>query len=121
VSTEEQVSTDELLAQYVRNARERRSTATRGDAENRVESILTELQMPWRSEEADSWSIDSDVGEVRLGLNEDDEILSIWQLVSPVPGKPKRNAEMYRELLRINQQTLGAWRSTMSAARTGYW
>lgn len=97
------------LDQYVSKVRETSSQRPRGEAEERVESILTELQVPWTTDPAgDLWTVASDLGDVLVGLSDDDSILSIWQLIHPLKGKVKREAGYLAALLRINEQTRGS-------------
>ena len=103
------MSAEESLQRYLTKVRENAGpAASAGDAERRVELILIDLELPWRAEAVDMWAIDSDVGVVRAGLNDDDDILTIWQVIGPLPGKPKKLGELFHDLLRINADTRGA-------------
>jgi hypothetical protein len=97
------------LEQYLTKVRDQAPGMMRGEAEEKIESLLNELGLPWGAEPSgDLWKVRADVGEVFLGLNEDDEILSIWQLIHSFGGNEKKEANYLATLLRINESTQGA-------------
>lgn len=81
-----------------------------GEAEAQVEEILTGLGVPWsRRPAGDIWEIESDVGDVMIGLNDDDSMLSIWSLIHPLDAKKmKKEANYFAYLLRVNDSTQGS-------------
>jgi len=100
------VGTEERLAQYLKTVK--REKTERGVGDTRVEALMSELDLPWRPD-GEVWTIASDVGEVTLGLSPDDQVLSLWQAIMPVPpGKPKKHGDLFHELLMVNAQTQGA-------------
>lgn len=100
--------TDEGLDRFLESARARRGPeAARGPTHNRVEGIFEELELPFTNE-GEIWAIDTDVGDVRAGLNEDATILSLWQPIHPLREKPKKLADYFATLLRVNAGTRGA-------------
>lgn len=81
-----------------------------GAAEAQVEEILSGLGVPWsRRPAGDIWEIESDVGDVMIGLNDDDSMLSIWSPIHPLdPKKLKKDAGYFAYLLRVNDSTQGS-------------
>jgi hypothetical protein len=101
------VSTESLLSEYLSNARETQERAEHSEVVKRIEEIFDELKLPWKRD-ADDWSIGSDVGEVMAGLDEAEEVLSFWQLLFPIAKPPKKNGELFHEMLSANAGTTGA-------------
>jgi hypothetical protein len=95
------------LAKYLTQTKPQPGSG-RGEAEIRVESILSELDVPWSAEpEGDVWKIQSDVGLVFVGLDDADEVLSLWQLIAPI-NRRRGKTDFYASLLKSNSQTRGA-------------
>jgi len=97
------------LDKYFEKSREAVSSGGFGEAEERIEAVLTEVGAPWsREPEGDCWEVTSDHGNVLVGLTSDDSVLSIWALIHPFTGKPKKEADYLYELMCLNQQTRGS-------------
>jgi hypothetical protein len=80
----------------------------RGEVEERVEGIFQALALPW-TRDRENWQIDSDVGLVMAGLDEDKDILTFFQVLGPWDSsKPKKQADLMQALLRMNSGSSGA-------------
>lgn len=101
-------NTEDKLAQYLQTVDRGKASGEKGEVPGRVEGVFAELNLPWRSGPNDTWKIESDVGEISLGLDEDHKVLSVWQLIAPIDRKLKKNADFLRQLLGINAATRGA-------------
>jgi hypothetical protein len=72
-----------------------------------IEQIFQELDLP-RNREHGGWLIETDVGPVRAGLDEDGKVMTFWQTIHPLKGSPEEEADYLTTLLKINAQTIGA-------------
>lgn len=100
---------EDKLSQYLQTVKQDRGdsvSATEGA--RRVEAIIDELQLPTIKEDPSVWRIDSDVGTVRVGLDDEGEVLSIWQMIGSIDGRAKKHADLFEEMLRINRGTQGS-------------
>ena len=101
------MSAEDRISQYLTTVR---STVTPTAAVERVESVFTELGLPAsRQAEGDVWEIPTDVGSITAGLDEDQEILTVWQLIHPIQEPPKKRADYLWALLSMNMSATGAW------------
>jgi hypothetical protein len=101
------MGTESLLNEYLAKTRAAQQRAESSDVVKRIEAIFDELGLPWRHDD-DCWAINSDVGEVMAGLDDDEDVLSIWQVQFPVTKPAKKNGELFDEMLRANADTTGA-------------
>ena len=53
--------------------------------------------------------IESDVGTIRAGLDDDHEVLTVWQLIHPLRDNVKKSADYLLALLTMNMGAKGAW------------
>lgn len=101
------MGTESLLNDYLSKSRATAERAERSVIVQRVEAVFDELKLPWRRAE-DGWEIDSDVGPVRAGLDEDEEVLTFHQIINELTGPPKKQGELLFSLLAANASTTGA-------------
>jgi hypothetical protein len=75
-----------------------------------VEAVVAELNLPAIKEDSTTWRIDADVGTVYFGVDDEGDVLTIWQLLMSLkdPEKPKKHAEFFEDLLAVNRDTRGA-------------
>lgn len=90
-----------------------RPSAEISEVAQRVEQIFSDLNLPW-SRSGDSWAIEADVGRVIAGLDEDQDVLTIWQSINELKGKPKNNADFLYALL-CNNTVGGSWFAVMES------
>jgi hypothetical protein len=102
------VTSESELLEYIRASARNRTTDTEA-VRGQVEAIFEELGLPWDRDEAGDWLIRADIGEVRAGLNESGDILSVWQVINELQSKPKQHADLLWELLRLNYVGNGAY------------
>lgn len=101
------MGTESLLGEYLEKTKAAESKALSSETIKRIESIFDELGVPWKRDD-DVWVITSDVGEVRAAVDDDEDVLSFWQLQFPLDKHPKKNGELFDELLRMNADSAGA-------------
>ncbi len=102
----EEAEVEKGLGQYLKTVRDEKRS--RGEIEERVEAILSELELPWSAEpEGDLWKIDSDVGIVRAGLDNEDEVLSIWQTDPPRRGEAEEEGGVHAQP--SSEERVHAW------------
>lgn len=106
---EVQMGIEDELGEFLQTAHEGREPAgERGETETRVESLFDELSLPW-SAQGDLWHIDSDVGLVAAGLDEDKDVLTFIQMLGPWNGRrAKKMTDFMEALLKMNSQSSGA-------------
>lgn len=102
------MGTEDLLADYLSKSRQNKERSETSIAHSRVQEIFDELNVPWRQED-DVWVLTSDVGEVYAGLNDEEDVLSIWQFPVSFTKPPKKLGEIYHSLLSMNADSAGAW------------
>ena len=89
----------------------------------RFEAIFAELRLPWRTEVSPSggaptWIIESDYGELRAELTEDEKYVTFWKLIHPLAeSNPKKYGEYLRNLLALNGETVSAWFALVTLGR----
>jgi hypothetical protein len=110
MAVEQPSSPEDRLGQYLKTIRREESDgAGSTEGARRVEAIIAELGLPAVREDSAVWRIDADVGPVRAGVSDDGQVVTLWQTVSPLNDpKPKKNADLFHELLLVNRNTNGA-------------
>lgn len=106
------VGTETLLDEYLSKTRAHHEHAERSEIVKRVEEVFEELKLPWRRDsEAESvgWEVDSDLGIVRAGLDDDEEVLTLFRFVHQLEKSAKKEADYLFTLLSINSDAAGAW------------
>ena len=101
------MGTESLLDEYLTKVRAK-ETAPVTEVRQRVEAAFDELKLPWERSQEGNWAITSDVGEVRAGLDDDEEVLTFWQLIHELGRPPKKAGEYLFALLSANADTTGA-------------
>jgi hypothetical protein len=101
----DQIGTESLLSEYLTKTRAAQHRAEHSEVVQRVEAIFDELGLPWQRDE-DCWAINSDVGEVMAGLDDDEEVLSIWQVLFRLNKSAKKNGEL---MTRCSVRTPTRW------------
>lgn len=101
------MGTESLLSDYLTKTRATQTRAEASATVKRVEDIFAELELPWKRDD-DKWLIQSDVGEVYAGLDDDQEVLSFWSLRFEIDKAPKKSGELFWEMLCGNAATTGA-------------
>ena len=99
------MSTEAGLGEYLKNVKRPQGQS---EARARVEEIFEELGLPWSRAPQGDWKIASDVGEVAAGLDDAEEVLTVFQLLGPLNGKRKQNADFFYALLAANFSMTGA-------------
>ena len=108
------MGTDALLSEYLTRSRDGAAKIQRSEVAQRIESIFYELKLPWQRD-GSAWSIDSDVGRVMAGLDDDEEVLTFSQYINTLAKPDKKNGEFLGALLREYYWTTGrATQSRMS-------
>ncbi len=103
----ESAGTESLLSEYLKNSRAGGEKLQRSEVAQRVERIFEELKLPWQRRDG-RWQIDSDVGQVSAGLDDDEDVLTFSQVINELSKPDKKSGEFYGALLRQNFYTTGA-------------
>jgi hypothetical protein len=101
------LGTEELLSAYLTKTRATADRAERSAVTKRVHELFAELGLQATSEN-DVWAIASDVGTVYAGLDDDEEVLSFWQVINTLSSPPKKLGEVFYALLCANADSTGA-------------
>ncbi|MDP8991616.1 MAG: YbjN domain-containing protein [Actinomycetota bacterium] len=102
------MTSEDQLIDYIRRTGTR-DHVDRPGLEQQIEAIFQELGLAWSKRPDGNWVIQADIGEVLAGLNDTADILSFWQVINQLSGKPKQHADLLWGLLSLNGASNGAY------------
>ncbi len=105
------MTTEDMLNGYLSKTRARDERIARSEVIQRVERVFDELSLSWqRHSDGDGtdWDIDSDVGVITVGLDDDEEVLTFAHYIHVLQKSPKKSADYLYSLLTFNADAAGA-------------